>query len=262
MSKGRELIRVRWGSEAAAGEMEKQLWANGSGRWEEFVAQLDERYLGLFMSGTEESDRVVNSWKLGKELRWFSFEVPNQGWKILGIIEDITEVAWKLDLAFGFRPFEADGPRAPQALLHRRAYDVLKRKRVAPPEELLKSIRLWRFFSEYDVNSTDFVGLMRECDLTLEDVVKQVGVFFSKNITSEYREGQYPPYFINDKKKKEFQQEVRDLLEPMNGWLLHRDVTQSVPQPSIAPRMSTVESPHASKHGSRAARSKPTRRPA
>lgn len=263
MFQGKEVLRVRWGSEAAAEEMEDQLWAHGSTRWEEFVSQLDERYLGLFMTGSDADGRIPNNWKLGKELRWFSFEVPSQGWKILGIIGDITEIAWKLDLAFGFRPFMPDGVRAPQALLHKKAFEVLKGKRVAPPEELLRSIRLWRFFSEYDVNSTDFVGLMRECDLTLDDVVRQVGVFFSMNLTSEYREGQYPPYFVNDKKKKEFQQAIRDLLQPMNSWLLHRDLVHSVPQASIVTQVgnTAVTSPRTLKRGSRAPQSRPSRRP-
>ena len=229
-AQGRDVFRVRWGCEAAAETMENQLWIHASERWEEFVSQLDERYLGLFMP-TGEGGRVINNWKLGKELRWFSVEVPRQGWKILGIMDDISEVAWKLDLAFGFRLFDAEGTKAPRVLLHEKAYGLLKDKRVEPPAALMKSIRLWRFFSEYDVHATDFVALLRECDLSLEEVLEQVNKFYSLGLTSQYREGQYPPYFINDKKTKEFQQAVRDLLQPMDVWLLRKDVAQPTPRP-------------------------------
>ena len=229
MSQGREVFRVRWGCEVAAESMEEQLWAHASSRWEEFVAQLDERYLGFLLPSATESGREMTNWKLGKELRWFSVEVPSQGWKVLGIVDDVSEVAWKLDLAFGYRSYGADGVQGPRMLLHRRAYDVLKAKIVPPPEELLRSIRLWRFFSEYDVNSTDFVALMRECDLTLDEVVEQVKTFFASDLTSQYREGQYPPYFVNDKKKKEFQQAVTELLQPMNSWLLRKEIARAAP---------------------------------
>jgi len=224
ISEGREIFRVKWGCEAAAETMEEQLWSHASSRWEEFVAQLDDRYLGFLIPSSDESGRIINSWKLGKELRWFSVEVPSQGWKVLGIIDDISEVAWKLDLAFGYRAFGPEGIRAPSTLLHLKAFDCLKAKKTALPEELLRTIRLWRFFSEYDVQSTDFVGLMKECNLTLDEVVGQVNKLFAGDLTSQYREGQYPPYFINDKKKKEFQQAVRALLEPMNAWLLRKEV--------------------------------------
>jgi len=231
MAQGREVFRVRWGCEAAAETMQDQLWDHSSLRWGEFVTQLDERYLGLFIS-TAEGGRVTNTWKLGKELRWFSVEVPLQGWKILGMIDDISEVAWKLDLAFGFRSFGAEGIQAPRVLLHEKAYEVLRAKRVEPPADLMRSIRLWRFFSEYDVHATDFVALMKECNLTLEEIVEQVGKFFSNGLTSQYRDGQYPPYFINDKKKKEFQQAVRDLLRPMDTWLLRKEMVQTPGQQS------------------------------
>jgi len=230
MSEGREVFRVRWGCEMAAETMEEQLWAHAASRWEEFVAQLDERYLGFLLPSPDGSGRVINNWKLGKELRWFSVEVPSQGWKILGVVDDVSEVAWKLDLAFGYRSYGVDGVQGPGILLHRKAYDVLKARAISPRVELLRSIHLWRFFSEYDANSTDFVALMRECSLTLEEVVDQVNIFFASDLTSQYREGQYPPYFINDKKKKEFQQAVRELLQPMNSWLLRKDVAQAAPR--------------------------------
>jgi len=230
MSEGRDVFRVRWGCEAAAEAMEEQLWSHASSRWDEFVAQLDERYLGFLLLSVDESGRVINNWKLGKELRWFSVEVPSQGWKVLGMVDDVTEVAWKLDLAFGYRSYGADGVEGPRILLHKKAYDVLKAKVVRPPDELLRSVRLWRFFSEYDVQSTDFVALMKECNLTLEEVVEQVKTFFASDLTSQYREGQYPPYFVNDKKKKEFQQAVRELLQPMNSWLLRKEVARAAPR--------------------------------
>jgi len=214
-----ELFRVKWGCEAAADSMEGALWSNSSTRWSEFVSQLDERYLGFFLPDGGKGSRVTSSWKLGKELKWFSVEVPRQGWKVLSMIDDITEVAWKLDLAFGFRPFSAEGVQSPRVLLHEGAYGQLSAKKVPPPGELLRSVRLWKFFSEYDVHSTDFVSLMKDCELTLDDVQEQVRKFFDLDLTSQYREGQYPPYFINDKKKKEFQAAVRDLLMPMDDWL-------------------------------------------
>ncbi|HXW95051.1 MAG TPA: hypothetical protein VEJ19_05035, partial [Nitrososphaerales archaeon] len=95
-TQGKEVFHVRWGCDAAAESMEEQLWAHASSRWEEFVAQLDRRYLGFLMPLAEESGRIVDNWKLGKELRWFSVEIPSQGWKVLGIVDDVIEVAWKL----------------------------------------------------------------------------------------------------------------------------------------------------------------------
>jgi hypothetical protein len=219
MAYGREVFRVKWGCSDAAKTMEQELWAHSSQRWEEFVSQLNGRYLGFFLPESEEVARVTTNWKLGKEMKWFSLQVPRQGWKILGVMEDITSVAWKLDLAFGFRPFGPDGIQAPRVLLHEKAFDLLKARKVSPPRELIKSIRLWRFFSEYDVQTTDFVALMQECGLSLDDIVEQVRKFFDVNLTSQYREGQYPPYFINDKRKKEFEKAVRDLLLPMDEWL-------------------------------------------
>ncbi|HUK80780.1 MAG TPA: hypothetical protein VLU91_08995 [Nitrososphaerales archaeon] len=230
MSQGREVFRVRWGCEAAAEAMQEQLWTHAADRWEEFVAQLNDRYLGLILLGKEEDGRVVNNWKLGKELRWFSVEVPSQGWAILGMIDDILEIAWKLDLALGYRSYGPEGIQAPRVILHKKAYEILRSKRAAPPGDLLRQVRLWRFFSEYDINTTDFVALTRECNLKLDDVVDQVNRFFSINLTSQYREGQYPPYFINDKKKKEYEKAVRELLQPMNAWLLRGETVQTAPR--------------------------------
>ena len=229
---GKEVFRVKWGCEDAAKTMQRELWNHASHRWGEFVSQLDGRYLGFFL-GSGSDDRVTSNWKLGKELKWFSVEVPRQGWKILGVMDDVTQVAWKLDLAFGFRPFGADGAQGPRVLLHERAYELLSAKKVLPPPELIRSIRLWRFFSEYDVSLTDFVTLMKECDLSLDDVAGQVRAFFEQGLTSQYRDGQYPPFFVNDKKKKEFQLAVRALLRPMAAWLAGGDGSELVPAEAL-----------------------------
>ena len=173
--------------------MEGELWEHSAERWEEYVSQLDGRYLGFFLPGGGEAGRVANDWKLSRELKWFSVKIPRQGWKILGMIDDISEVALRLDLAFAYRPHGADGVRGTRVLLHERAYDSLGRAKVVPRDELVKSIRLWRFFSEYDSNSTDFVKLMKECVLTLEEVRGQIEKFSALDLTSQYREGQYPP---------------------------------------------------------------------
>ncbi len=226
MVQGREVFSVKWGCDEAAKVMEQELWDHSAQRWEEFVAQLDDRYLGFFMPNEDGGARIVENWKLSKDLKWFSVAVPNHGWNVLRTIEDLTEVAWQLDLAFGFRPFGQDGVQGKRVLLHERAYESLKGRRATPPEDLRKSIRLWKFFSEYDVQATDFVALMKDCDLTLEDILAQVAKFFAMDLTSQYREGQYPPYFVNEKKKKEFQAAVRDLLTPMDQWLSRREVTQ------------------------------------
>ena len=233
MAQGREAFRVKWGCEAAAKTMEEELWAHAAQRWEEFVAQLDGRYLGFFLPTTGEAARVTTSWKLSKELKWFSVEVPRQGWKILTMMDDVTEVAFKLDLAFGFRPFGPDGVQPPRVLLHEKAYEVLKTKTTPPSEDLLRLVRLWRFFSEYDVRATDFVALMKDCGLTLDEVVEQVKKFYAMNLTSQYRENQYPPYFINDKKRKEFQLAVRDLLIPMDVWLSRTELAAATPHPIV-----------------------------
>jgi hypothetical protein len=219
MVQGREIYRVKWGCEDAAKIMEQDLWENGSSRWAEFVHELDDRYLGICLPENEEGARVVNSWKQGKELKWFSVEVPDQGYRILGMMEDIIAVASRLDLAFGFRRLGSEGVGGERVLLQGDAYLQLKERGIRPPVQLVRLIRLWRFFSKYDVNETDFVALMKDCGLSLDDVVGQVHKFFDNDLTSQYRETQYPPYFINPKKKKEFQAAVRELLVPMETWL-------------------------------------------
>ena len=220
-----QVYRVRWGCEDAALTMEGQLWDYTSQRWNEYVSSLNERYLGFFLPPVNEVGRVVTTWKLRKDLKWFSTAIPRHGWNVLRLIDDLTAIAWKLDLAFGFRPYGAEGVKGERVLLHEQAFEALRQRAVIPPDEYTKGIRLWRFFSEYDANATDFVTLMTESDVTIEDVVGQVDKFFEKNLTSRYREGQYPPYFVNDKKKKEYNEEVRGLLAPMDAWLAGTEVT-------------------------------------
>jgi hypothetical protein len=260
MAQGREVFRVRWGCDDTAKTMDNQLWEHASERWEEFVSQVDERYLGFVLSHEGKDARVITNWKLSDELKWFSVEVPTFGWKILRMMEDLTEVAWKLDLAFGFRPMGPEGVLGPRVLLHEEAYQALKKRQVAPSEELRKSIRLWKFFSQYDTESTNFEALMEECGLQISDVAEQTKKFFAMDLTSQYREGQYPPYFINDKKKKEFAVAVRNLLAPMEAWLSRTDTQtqqqdenkepQVLPQEESAPR--TLQ-----KRGSRQTKAKP-----
>jgi hypothetical protein len=260
MAQGREVFRVRWGCDDTAKTMDIQLWEHASERWQEFVSQVDERYLGFVLPNDGKGARVITNWKLSDDLKWFSVEVPTFGWKILRMMEDLSEVAWKLDLAFGFRPMGPDGVQGPRVLLHEEAYQALKKKGVAPTEELRKSIRLWKFFSQYDTESTNFEELMEECGLQLSDVAEQTQKFFAMDLTSQYREGQYPPYFINDKKKKEFPVAVRNLLAPMEAWLSHSDA-QAQPQryaeESQAPAQEEPAPPAEQKRGIRRSKAKP-----
>ena len=83
---------------------------------------------------------------------------------------------------------------------------------------------------------------MKECDLTLEEVVEQVQKFFDLGLTSQYRDGQYPPYFINDKKKKEFQAAVRGLLRLMDMWL-SGGMTAEAESPPAAPSLGNTLPP-------------------
>jgi hypothetical protein len=223
-----QVFRVRWGCEDAARTMEGQLWDYSSARWNEFVSGLNDRYLGFFLPSSDAA-RVINNWKLRKDLKWFSIAMPRHGWNILRLIDDVAAVAWRLDLAFGFRPYGATGVQGERTLLHEKAYAALQQKAVSPPEELRAAIRLWKFFTEYNVQSTNFEALMKECGLTLDEVAGQVDRFFEKNLTSRYREGQYPPYFVNDKRKKEFQFEVRRLLAPMDAWLARTELASGEP---------------------------------
>ncbi len=223
-SSGFDVYRLKWGYEAAAKLMEKQLWDNSSLRWEEFMSQVDDRYLGFLLPVSSENARVVDFWKTRNDLKWFSIEDPAHGWNVLRIIDDIISVAWKLDLAFGFRPFGPDGVQGQRALLHTKAYKRLKKKAVVPPEALRNGIKLWRFFTEYRPEESEFVALMKECGLTLDDVKDQIAEFAVKGLTSEYREGQYPPFLVNEKTKKEYNEAVGRLLRPMDAWLSRREL--------------------------------------
>jgi hypothetical protein len=221
---GVEVYRVKWGYEDAARSVEKQLWDNASLRWEEFVAGLDDRYLGFVLPSSYEDARVVDHWKVRKDLKWFSVELPAHGWNVLRVIDDVLAVAWKLDLAFGFRPFGPNGVEGQRILVHKRAFQRLKEKGVIPPEELRIGINLWKFFSEFRPEESDFVNLMKDCELTLEEVKRQIASFALKGLTSEFREGQYPPFLVDEKAKKDYLQAVAKLLAPMDAWLMRRDI--------------------------------------
>lgn len=242
-----EAFRVKWGAEDTARMMEKQLWSNGVARWEEYVVTMNERYLGFFLPMSYEGARIVTNWKLRSDLKWFSVEVPGHGWNVLRMMDDLTEVAFKLDLAFGYREFGPEGVQGERVLLHKKAFESLKNKAVLPPESFRTKIKLWRFFSEYDVQSTDFVALMKECNLSLDEVIAQVQEFFAKDLTSQYRDGQYPPYFVNEKMKKEFAAEVRTLLAPMDNWLREpqAEQTQATPTAPVVAAEGLPESPPA-----------------
>lgn len=235
VSHGVEVYRLRWGWQEAAMLMHRQLWENARPRWEEFVEALDGRYLGFLLPLSDEKAIDISLWKLRKDLKWFSVEVPKHGWKVLHFVEDVTQVAWKLDLAFGFRPFGAEGVEGERVVLHKSAHEALMRKAQVPPEEFRLGIRLWRFFTEYDVEATDFVELMKDCGLTLEEVVAQVNRFFGKDLTSRYRDGQYPPYYVNDGRKKELLAEIRSLLYPMDNWLSRTGNVVQASAPVAAP---------------------------
>jgi hypothetical protein len=225
------VYRVRWGFEDAARTLKSQLWDNSAHRWDEFVSNVNERYLGFFLSPLSGNDRVISTWGLERELGWFSEAVPRHGWNVQRIIGDVSAIAWELDLAFGFRPYSPEGIGGEMALLHERAFEALQRKALPPPQEAVNAIKFWKFFSEYDVKSTNFEALIARCGLNLKQVQEQTDRFFAKNLTSQYREGQYPPYFVNDKKKKEFREEVESLLQPMDAWLSRGEIPQEVKPP-------------------------------
>jgi hypothetical protein len=237
---GQQVYRVKWGCEEAARVMLGQLWDHASIRWNEYVSSMDDRYLGFFMPSKAENQRVVTTWKLRNDLKWFSIAIPRHGWNVLRIIDDLTAIAWKLDLAFGFRTYGAEGVQGERVLLHDEAYDTLLERAVFPADEIRRSINLWRFFSEYNLEATNFEELINECELTREEVVTQVEKFFAKNLTSHYNEEQYPPYFVNDKAKKEYQEEVRGLLSPMDLWLSRADSPPKGLVPIMEPEGNTI----------------------
>lgn len=90
---------------------------------------------------------------------------------------------------------------------------------MVPPDSIITGIKLWKFFSRFEPAETNVVELMKECGVTFEDVQRQVKVFYEKGLTSPYRDTQYPPYLVVDKMKKQYQEEVRGLLSPMEIWL-------------------------------------------
>jgi hypothetical protein len=227
---GQDVFRVKWGYEAAAHRLERQLWQNASARWQEFVDGLDERYLGFVLPKTYEQARIVEFWKTRKDLKWFGVELEGAGWNILRLIDDIVSVGWALDLAFGYRSFGPGGIEGNRTLLHKKAYESLKRQAVVPSKSIITGIKLWKFFSQFEPAETDVVKLLKECGVTLEEVQRQVKAFYEKGLTSPYRDTQYPPYLVVDKMKKQYQEEVRCLLSPMEMWLRRKE-----PAPEIHP---------------------------
>lgn len=226
---GQDVFRVKWGYDAAAKWLEKQLWQNASARWEEFVDGLNERYLGFTLPMTYERARVVEFWKARDDLKWFGVELEGFGWDILRLIDDIVAVGWTLDLAFGYRSFGPDGIEGNRTLLHKKAYESLKRRAVVPSYFIITGIKLWRFFSQFEPAETDIVKLMKECDVTLEEVQRQVTAFYEKGLTSPYRDSQYPPYVVVDKMRKQYLEEVRGLLSPMEMWLKRKESAPEIP---------------------------------
>ena len=147
MMNGMEVFSLKWGWEEAAQIEDRDLWDHGSPRWGEFVSQLDRRYLGFCVPQSGKEGRVLESWKLSKELKWFSVAMQGHGSNVLKMIDDIGQIALTLDLAFGFRAFGADGVKGTRVLLHQEAYGALRARGESPPAEATKGVRLWKFFS-------------------------------------------------------------------------------------------------------------------
>jgi hypothetical protein len=222
---GQDVFRVKWGYEAAARSLEKQVWENASARWVEFVAGLNPRYLGFFLPQTYENARVVELWRTREDLKWFGVESEEYGRTILRLIEDVIAVGWAVDLVFGFRPFGPGRIEGQRTLIHRKAYESLKRRGEVPPYALTKGIRLWKFFSQFEPAESDVVKLMKECGVSLEEVKAQVQAFHETGLTTRYREAQYPPYLVADKMKKRYEAAVRGLLEAMERWLSTKELS-------------------------------------
>lgn len=231
---GQDVFRVKWGYDAATRWLEKRLWQNASDRWEEFVDGLDERYLGFVLPMTYDHARIIEFWKARKDLKWFGVEFEGFGWNILRLIDDIVAVGWALDLAFGYRSFGPGGIEGNRTLLHKKAYDSLKRQAAVPPDSIITGIKLWKLFSQFEPAETDFVKLMKECDVTIEEVQRQVGTFYEKGLTSRYRDTQYPPFLLVEKMKKQYQEEVRRLLNPMEAWLTRKELAPEIPHSETA----------------------------
>jgi len=225
---GQDVFRVKWGYEAAARFLEKQLWQNTSTRWQEFVDGVDERFLGFVLPMSYENARVIDFWKTRSDLKWFGIELEGFGWNLLKLIEDIVAIGWALDLAFGYRSFGPGGIEGDRTVLHKKAYDSLKKRAVVPSVSAITAIRLWRFFTQFEPAETDVVKLMGECGVSLEEVQRQVAAFFEKGLTTPYRDSQYPPYMVLDKMKKQYHEGVRGLLGPMEAWLLRKEPAPQV----------------------------------
>ena len=208
---------------------------------------MDNRYLGFFLPQTYEDSRIVDLWKTRKDLKWFGVELHGFGWNILRMIDDVVAIGWALDLAFGFRRFGPEGILGERTLLHKKAYESLKRRADAPPYQIMTAIKLWKFFSEFEPAESDVVTLMKECGVTLDEVQAQVKAFYEKGLTTPYRDSQYPPYLVVDKMKKRYKEEVRNLLGPMEVWLSDREpVTMIVAEVSARDVLTngvTVEGP-------------------
>jgi hypothetical protein len=225
---GQDVFRVKWGYDAAAKFLERQVWQNASARWEEFVEGLDERYLGFVLPMSYEGARVVELWKTRNDLKWFGVELEGFGWDVLRLIDDIIAVGWALDLAFGYRSFGPGGIEGTRTVLHKKAYESLKKRAVVPSDFIITGIKLWRFFSQFEPSETNVVALLKECGVSLEEVQRQVKSFYEKGLTSPYRESQYPPYLVLDRMKERYQEEVRGLLSPMEKWLKRKDVALEI----------------------------------
>ncbi len=238
---GRDVFRVRWGYEAAARWLENQLWQNATNRWLEFLQGLDERYLGFLLPGGDGDPRVITVWKTRKDLKWFGVEIPDIGWNILRMVDDIISIGYALDLAFAFRRFGPNGIEGERTLIHRKAYETLKERALVPPETVRNGINVWRFFVEYDPNASDIVQLMKDCGVSLDEVQTQIGDFYRKGLTTPYREGQYPPFLVLDKMKEQYREEVRRILNPMEAWLTRRELApQTSANTTVAPTETTL----------------------
>ena len=230
---GQDVFRVKWGYDSAANWLDRQLWENASVRWGEFADGLDERYLGFLLPLSYEDARIVDRWKARDDLKWFGVEMENVGGNILRIIDDVVTVGYELDLAFGFRVFGRQGVEGQRTLLHKRAYESLKRRAEVPPYSFLAGIRLWKFLSQYDPFESDFVKMMNNCGLTLEEVRAQIDAFHEKGLTTQYRESQYPPYLVVERMRKQYQDAIKGLLAPMMSWLSRRELFQPLGTESI-----------------------------
>jgi len=221
---GLELFKVRWGFDSAARSASRMLWDSARSRWEEFASGLDRRCLGLMLSPSYEEGRVVESWKNRKAVEWVGPEVEGLDKRLISTISEVVRVGYSLDLAFGFSSFGQHGVDGRWTLLHQSAYDSLKEKAEIPSRSLRTGIGLWRFFSRYDPAESEIVKLMKECELTLDDVKAQVNMFCHMGLTTRYRESQYPPYLVIEKMKKGYEDAIEALIEPTKRWVSRRDL--------------------------------------